>query len=226
MIRAVLFDLDGTLLDTAPDLIAALNQVRIEENMAAMPHNTLKQQVSNGATAMLKVVFPELNNEQLKPLKDRFLEHYRNRLAIETRPFPGINETLTMLEENHIRWGIVTNKPSWLTEPLLEQLGLASRAGCIVSGDTTDNSKPHPEPLLHACSALGADADSCLYIGDARRDIEAAKRAGMQSLIALFGYIGNRENPNDWGADDMIQSPKDIIHWVTAQNDTRQSTNQ
>jgi len=226
MIRAVLFDLDGTLLDTAPDLIAALNQVRIEENMAAMPHNTLKQQVSNGAIAMLKVVFPDLNDEQLKPLKDRFLKHYRNRLAKETRPFPGINETLTMLEDNHIRWGIVTNKPSWLTEPLLEQLGLASRAGCIVSGDTTDNSKPHPEPLLHACSTLGADADSCLYIGDARRDIEAAKRAGMQSLIALFGYIGNRENPNDWGADDMIQSPKDIIHWVTAQNDTRKSTNQ
>lgn len=213
-VRTVLFDLDGTLADTAPDMAFALNVVREEIGLPALPFSAIRPVVSHGATALVRLALDEPQSEHFETLRKRFLEVYRGHLTRETRLFPGMDEVLRSIEEHHLNWGVVTNKPAWLTEPLLDQLGLTQRAACIVSGDTTPERKPHPAPMLYACQKAGSQGAQCLYIGDAQRDIEAGKNAGMHTLVALFGYISEADEPYLWNADAMIQHPLEILEWI------------
>lgn len=214
-LRTILFDLDGTLLDTAPDLAAALNQVLVENQRDPLPFASIRPWVSHGGVALIGNGFklkPE--HPDFEPLRQRLLEIYRANIAKQTRLFPGMAEVLDELDTRQLKWGVVTNKPGWLTEPLLEQLNLYSRCACIVSGDTLKQRKPHPAPLLHACAITGSQANECLYIGDAQRDIEAGRNAKMMTLIALFGYIDETEQPSEWQADGMLEQPSDILKWL------------
>jgi 2-phosphoglycolate phosphatase, prokaryotic len=208
MIKAVFFDLDGTLADTAPDLAAALNQLLAEQGRSALPYEVIRPAVSLGGNAMIRLAFgieevtPEFNS-----FRQRFLEIYQSRLLDDTHLFPGMSQVLEILESKGIIWGVITNKPSWLTNPLMQKLGLYGRAKCIISGDTTENRKPHPAPMLYACEISETEPCSSLYIGDARRDIDAGRAAGMHTLIAEYGYIGKDEEPSQWRADGMISDP-------------------
>ena len=206
-IRTVLFDLDGTLADTAPDLAFALNEVRREQGLAALPFEQIRPVVSHGGMALIRLGF------QLEPEHPEF-EPLRDNIAVHTRLFSGMDAVLEKLEGNGKLWGVVTNKPGWLTEPLLEQMGLKHRAAVIVSGDTLPQRKPHPAPMLFACEQTGSHAEECLYIGDAERDIEAGHAAGMWTMVALFGYIDEHDQPEAWGADSLIQAPIDILQWI------------
>jgi len=215
MIRTVLFDLDGTLADTAPDLASTLNMLRKEESLAPLPYDAIRPVVSHGSTALVKLGFGQnLDAPELDRLRRRFLAIYAGNLCRETRLFPGVTELLRTFAQCRINWGIVTNKPAALTDPLVQELRLNPAPACVISGDTTDNRKPHPEPMLLACRRAGSLPAQCLYVGDARRDIEAGKQAGMKTLVALFGYIGADENPDRWGADGMIRAPREILEWL------------
>ena len=214
-ITTVLFDLDGTLADTAPDLAFALNTVLAEEGRATLSLDRIRPHVSQGATALLRFGFAiEPQQQHFAVLLQRFLQVYQANLARQTRLFPGMAELLDRLEQNHLRWGVVTNKPAYLTDPLMRALQLDRRAACIVSGDTTPESKPHPAPMLHACALAGCTAPQCLYVGDAQRDIEAGRRAGMKTMVALFGYINDGERPETWQADAMAHQPLEIFNWL------------
>jgi phosphoglycolate phosphatase len=214
-IRTVLFDLDGTLADTAPDLAYALNCLLLEQQRDTLPFERIRPVVSHGATALVKLGF-EISPEEpvFSALRDRLLSLYQQHLARETRPFTGIAELLAYIEQQGMNWGVVTNKPAFLTQPLMTALGLAERAACIVSGDTTANKKPHPEPLLYACRLAGSTAQQCLYLGDAERDIRAGHAAGMHTLVAMFGYLGDQDRPEEWGADGLMTSPANVITWI------------
>ncbi len=209
-IKTVLFDLDGTLADTAPDLANALNHVLINHNYEPLPYETIRPIVSHGGMALVTLGFGE-EHPEFDTFYKELLDHYQANIANETTLFPGMNELLLELEKNNISWGVVTNKPAWLTDPLIKALNLTSRAATVVSGDTLEERKPHPAPLLHACEQAGSKADECLYIGDAERDIEAGNRAGMISIVALFGYIAESDTPNTWGAHSSINTPQAII---------------
>ncbi|MBI3546211.1 MAG: phosphoglycolate phosphatase [Gammaproteobacteria bacterium] len=214
-IRTVLFDLDGTLADTAPDLAQALNTLLKEEGRAPLPFEKIRPEVSHGASAMIKLGFGITTQDaDFDRLRKRFLALYSQDLHTHTRPFPGIETLLQDLQQLGINWGIVTNKPAFLTEPLVAGLDLKPAASCIISGDTTVNRKPHPEPMLLASIQAGSRPEQCLYVGDAERDIQAGRQAGMQTLVALFGYISQRESPDRWGADGMIDAPRDILNWL------------
>ena len=215
MIRTVLFDLDGTLADTAPDLAYALNRLLAEHGKAALPYPAIRLVASHGAAALIELGFDVARTaREFAALRERFLELYGTHLARETRLFPGMAELLDAIAARGINWGIVTNKPAFLTEPLVDQLGLRQDVACVVSGDTTANRKPHPEPMLHACQLAGSRPHECLYIGDAARDIEAGKAAGMKTLVAMFGYIGPQDQPETWGADGLIRAPGDALDWL------------
>jgi HAD superfamily hydrolase (TIGR01549 family) len=146
------------------------------------------------------------------------LAFYQQNIATHTRLFDGMHEVLNTLEKSNIRWGVVTNKPSRFTEPLLKALDLTHRAACIVSGDTLEKKKPHPEPILHACDIVGCNPHEAVYVGDAPRDIEAGKRAGTKTLVALFGYISEQQQPQHWGADGFVKTPRDIVSWLSRLN--------
>lgn len=212
-IKAVLFDLDGTLADTAPDLAYALNGVLAEQGRAPLPLDTIRPAASHGGIALIRCGFGEGHPGE-EALRLRLLDIYQANIARETHLFPGMAEVLAEIEARGLNWGVVTNKPAWLTEPLLDALGLSRRAGCIVSGDTCEQSKPHPQPILHACRQVGVTARECLYVGDAERDIEAGRRAGTHTLAALFGYISKNDRPQDWGADALIAHPGEILAWL------------
>lgn len=209
-IKTVLFDLDGTLADTAPDLANALNHVLKKHNCAELSYETIRPMVSHGGAALINLGFGE-NHPQFDTLYNELLDYYKNNIANETSLFPGTQSLLDYLNANKINWGIVTNKPAWLTEPLLEELKLKTQAVTIISGDTLKERKPHPAPLLYACEQAGSQAKECIYIGDAERDIEAGNRAGMYTIVASFGYISNTDNPNGWGAHSCIESPEAMI---------------
>ncbi len=216
-IKGVLLDLDGTLADTAPDLAYALNTLRKEQQFAPLPYQEIRPIVSHGSTGLLRLGFNiEPGHVSYEYLRQRLLEIYNAHLAYKTRLFPGMAAVLQVLDERRIKWGIVTNKPAWLTDPLAASLGLSERAACIVSGDSTANSKPHPEPLLYACDKIGLQSKQCLYVGDAHRDIEAGNSAGMKKLVALFGYLGEDDAPESWQADGMIERPLDILSWIAS----------
>nr|VFJ73028.1 MAG: phosphoglycolate phosphatase [Candidatus Kentron sp. FW] len=213
--HTILFDLDGTLADTAPDLLFALNQVVREEGLAPLSLEEIRPFITHGGRAMVQRalgVKPE--NPSFTGLLERFLNVYRDNVATYTRLFPGMEKVLTQIEENAMRWGIVTNKSSYLTKPLTVALGLNHRATCIVSGDTTVHRKPYPDPLLLACKQTGTIPAYCLYIGDAAKDIEAGLRAGTHTAVALFGYISPGEAPEAWGANCLLSSPQDLFDWL------------
>lgn len=213
--RAVLFDLDGTLLDTAPDFVIALNALRAEEGLPPLPGAIIRPQVSHGSAAMIRVGFgtaaehPEFERRRL-----RFLELYAAVLGQGTVLFEGMEEVLVTLEARAVAWGIVTNKPGWLTAPLLATLGLDTRAACVVSGDSTARAKPFPDPLLAGARELGIAPRACLYVGDAERDIEAARAAGMSVLVALYGYLSADDRPEQWGGDGSIACARDLLAWI------------
>jgi len=217
---AVLFDLDGTLADTAPDMGRALNRLLADHGRPALSPEQIRPHVSNGARAMIRLGFGlQPDDDGFDALRLAFLDHYANAICLATRPFPGILELLAHLEHDRRPWGIVTNKPGWLTEPLLAQMTpehrLLERAACIVSGDTVARPKPHPDPLLHACAQIGCDPAASWYIGDAPRDIEAGQAAGMRTLAAAWGYLGTDDAPANWGADGLIDHPLEAIDWVS-----------
>ncbi|MEX2164848.1 MAG: HAD-IA family hydrolase [Sulfuricaulis sp.] len=214
-IRTVLFDLDGTIADTAPDMAHALNALLQAEGKQTLAFEDIRPVVSHGASALIKLGLGVAPGEaEFDRLRERFLAVYADNLCRHTRPFDGIGPLLVSLHAAGIAWGIVTNKPAFLTEPLIASLDLKPAPVCIVSGDTTNNRKPHPEPMLHAAAAAGARPEQCLYVGDAERDIQAGKLAGMKTLVALFGYISRSETPDRWGADGMVNSPHEILEWL------------
>ena len=213
--RTILFDLDGTLLDTAPDLADALNTVLVENQRSPLPLDDIRPAVSHGGVALVRLGFNmERSNPAFEDLRERLLEVYRENISRRTQPFPGISELLDNIEQRGLNWGIVTNKPGWLTEPLLQDLDLFNRAACVVSGDTLDERKPHPAPMLHASRLANSRPEQCVYIGDAQRHIEAGNNAGMLTLVALFGYLQEEDDPHTWNANSMIDQPQDLLAWM------------
>jgi len=213
-LRGVLFDLDGTLLDTARDMAEALNRVRAVEGLECLPFDRIRPLVSHGAPRMIKFGFGELEPARYESLRTQFLDFYRAALAVHTRLFAGFDRVLDHLERSGLRWGVVTNKPGWLAVPLLAELELASRCGCVVAGDTLAERKPHPLPLLHAACLLGLEPRDCVYVGDAERDVQAARNAGMIPLVAGFGYLGDGEDPAAWQPEAIFAHPEELIDWL------------
>jgi len=213
-LRAVLFDLDGTLLDTAPDLVRVLNQVRIEQGREPLAWELARAQVSHGSSGLIRLGFPDLSGDPLEKLRLRLLELYSEQLTVGTKLFGGCQTVLDQLAARHMPWGIVTNKPGFLTTPLLAALGLDRVAGCVVSGDTLPQRKPHPAPLLLAASQLAIPPSQCLYVGDAERDVQASRAAGMPVLVARYGYLGPGDDPDSWQPDGAIDAPGGIIQWI------------
>lgn len=211
MIKAVLFDLDGTFADTAADLAAAANHVRSLHGLSPLPLETLRPQASHGSAGLLKVAM-DITPDQpgFDELRNSFLEHYTAHICDHTQPFPGMAELLDEIERRGLAWGIVTNKPHRFTEPLMQALGYVTRAGCLVSGDTCAHAKPHPAPMLHAAALLGTEAAHCLYLGDDLRDVQAAHAAGMRCLVAAWGYLGDND-PRTWQADGILTTPTELI---------------
>ena len=213
--HAILFDLDGTLLDTAPDMIGALNLLRQEEGLEPLAFSAVRSSVSHGAVRLITVGFPSAQGDEFERLRQRFLTIYSENLAAGTRLFAGLEQVLSAFEAEGLPWGIVTNKPGWLTEPLLERLDLARRACCVVSGDTVNERKPHPLPLLHAAAVTGVSPDHCVYVGDAERDIVAGRAAGMQTVVAGWGYLAEHDRPETWNAHGIVERPEDLMDWLT-----------
>jgi len=211
---AVLFDLDGTLADTAGDLACAVNRVRADRGLPPVPVDQVRPHASSGARGMLAAgmgVRPD--DPDYAELRDAFLAHYAAALADTTRLFDGVDALLATLDARSIRWGIVTNKATRFTTPVTAALGLAARTRVIVSGDTTAFAKPHPAPLLHAAAQLGVAASRCMYVGDDLRDVEAGNAAGMATLVAMYGYVG-ASNPAAWPATGWIAVPGDVLAWL------------
>ncbi len=215
--RCVLFDLDGTLADSAPDLAAALNRVRADEGLRAVDAALLRGHSSSGARGLL-LAGMQVTQEHPRytQMRDAFLAHYADVLADSTRLFDGVDAMLDALRARGLRWGVVTNKAVRYTVPVTDALGIAARADVIVSGDTTPHAKPHPAPLLHAAEALAIAPAHCVYVGDDLRDIEAGRAAGMATLVARWGYMGDGADPDRWPADGWLDAPGDLIGWLDA----------
>jgi phosphoglycolate phosphatase len=218
---AVLFDLDGTYADTAADMGAALNVLLARYGRPPLPAARIRPHVSNGARGLLRVGFGLTPKDPLyDELRAEYLDIYAADICCHTRPFDGMDTLLAALLNSGFHWGIVTNKPGWLTDPLLAAMAPAPAPGCVVSGDTTARAKPHPDPLLHACRLLDLDPARCWYVGDDARDILAGRAAGMATLAAGWGYLGTDAHPRDWGADGVAQHPLAVLDWVTAERPT------
>lgn len=214
--RAILFDLDGTLADTAPDLAAAINRLRMERGVPATPYALLRPAASAGARGLIGVAFGlHPGDEGYEELRIDFLNNYAAALAIESCLFDGIPLLLKNLSEYGIAWGIVTNKAARFTDVLVQQIGLQD-AACVISGDTTPHSKPHPAPLLEAARRLALSPQHCWYVGDDLRDIESGRAAGMHTLAATWGYCGHSD-PKTWNADMLIDSPLDMLKLIDRQ---------
>jgi 2-phosphoglycolate phosphatase len=211
---ALLLDLDGTLLDTAPDMGGALNRLRAEHGLGPLHATVIRPVVSHGAMRLVALGFPGAKGAEFERLRRRFLEIYAKNLAVGTRLFPGFERVFERLEALRLPWGIVTNKPGWLTDPLLGALGLARRAACTVSGDTVAEKKPHPLPLLHAAGLIRVSPDRCIYVGDAERDIQAGRAAGMATVVAAYGYLSADDHPERWQAHGMVHAPCELLDWL------------
>jgi phosphoglycolate phosphatase len=208
--RAVLFDLDGTLADTAPDLAAAVNWLRTERGLAPTPYTVLRPTASAGARGMIGAAFGlGPGDEDYEELRLAWFDRYQSAMAVESRLFDGVPELLAGIEQAGLAWGVVTNKPMRFTDPLLPQIGLA-HAGCAVSGDTTGFAKPHPAPLLEGARLLGLAPEACWYVGDDLRDIEAGHAAGMITVACGWGYCGDID-PATWGAHYLLDTPQQLL---------------
>jgi phosphoglycolate phosphatase len=212
-VRCVLFDLDGTLLDTAPDMGASLNALLAEQDRAPLEPQRIRPHVSNGSVALVRLGFPDVDAVQFERLRLRFLDLYAQRLHHQTRLFDGGHELLERLEAAGVPWGIVTNKPGWLTDPLLEHLALRRRAASVVSGDTLPQRKPDPAPMRHAADEIGVEPRHCVYLGDAERDMRAALAAGMRATCARYGYFETLP-ADQWGAELGFDSLGEFAHWL------------
>lgn len=210
--KAVLFDLDGCLVDTAPDMAAALNAVRLTEGLPALDYDLIRPVVSHGGAGLVKLAF-DLNPDDtdFERLRQQFLDVYEANLADQSSLFDGFEDVLQSIEQAGLTWGIITNKPAWLTNPLVAELGLNHRAACVVSGDTTAHSKPHPAPMLHACDLINIQPEHCLYMGDADRDIEAGNAVGMTTAAVTWGYLADNDDVTTWQADHILHHPREIM---------------
>ena len=211
MIKAVLFDLDGTLADTAPDLCYTLNRMRAARNLPALPVAATRAYTSLGARGLLGIgldVTPA--HPRYDALREEFLAIYADNLCRETRLFPGMPELLDELEKRNLLWGVVTNKAERYTHPLLKLLGIHARAACVIGGDTTGKTKPDPAPLFAASERIGIAPQHCVYVGDDRRDVQAGHSAGLKTIVVKFGYL-NGNDPETWAADAMIEAPLELL---------------
>lgn len=210
--RGVLFDLDGTFADTAPDLADALNRTLRLHGRAPLAFETIRPHVSHGGMALIRLGFGnKTHHEDLESQRQDLLRFYQQDICRSTRLFDGMAEVLETLDSHGIFWGIVTNKPAWLTEPLIEKLGMARRAKSVVSGDTCPKAKPYPEPILHACTQMGVAPGRCVYVGDAERDIQAGRSAGTATVAALYGYLDAEDEVEAWQADAQIRDPRELL---------------
>ncbi|MFA5982461.1 MAG: HAD-IA family hydrolase [Methylococcaceae bacterium] len=212
-LSCVLFDLDGTLVDTAPDLIACLNKALNQHNFASVEFDTVKPFISYGASAMINASVDTSTSTQ-SAILETMLDTYQSNIAEHSVFFSGITDVLSDIENQGLKWGVVTNKRKRFTEPLMAALNLTERAACIISGDSTNYPKPHPEPMLAACNQANVSPQQCAYIGDASHDITAGKTAKMKTLVALYGYLKPEDTPETWGADALINAPLQISDWM------------
>ena len=206
---AVLFDLDGTLVDTAPDMVAVLDDLQRTEGQVPLPYATARAQVSNGAAGLIRLAFPDADETNHERLRLQYLELYQASVCVHSTLFPGLAELLDLLDADQCPWGIVTNKPARMTDPLLAGLGLSLRAACAISGDTLEQRKPHPAPLLLASEQTGIAPARTVYVGDAARDIEAGRAAGMATIAVEYGYI-NEDDPQTWAADHIAADTAEL----------------
>lgn len=212
-LQAVLFDLDGTLVDTAPDLALALNRLLLEKGQPELPYPIIRDQVSNGGNALIELGFGIKVGEPGQPeLRQRLLDLYQEKVAEQSRVFDGLEKLLEEFERQPVPWGIVTNKPRLYTDLLLRELRIFP--GVVVCPEDLGVSKPDPTPLLFAARQLATPPEQCLYVGDHLRDIEAGRRAGMQTLVAGFGYISRQDQPQQWGADFIASSVAELSAWI------------
>ncbi len=210
-LRAVLFDMDGTLLDTAPDFIAICQAMRAERDLPPIADKLIRDEISGGARAMVAVTFSmDPESPGFEALRLEFLERYQHNCAVHTRLFDGMAELLADIEKAHLIWGVVTNKPVRFAQPIMERLGLAERSALLICPDHVTRSKPDPEPLTLACKMLDLDPASVLYVGDDLRDIESGRDAGTKTAAVRFGYINPDDNPDHWGADVVVDHPCDL----------------
>ena len=215
MIEGVLFDLDGTLADTAPDMARTVNEMRVRRGLEPVAGELVRPHVSKGARGMLLAAFQVTNEHpQFVAMRDEFLDIYSGNLCVDTCLFPGMDQVLDRLEARNIPWGVVTNKFERLARPLIEALGLGRRAAVVVGGDTCARAKPHPDPLLFAARTMSVAPASTLYVGDDERDVQAARAAGMPVVIAGYGYLGDGPPPATWGADGILGSPLELDAWI------------
>jgi N-acetyl-D-muramate 6-phosphate phosphatase len=214
-VKAVLFDLDGTLADTVGDLAGAVNRIRTDRALAPIALELLRPQASHGARGMIGAAFGiGRESPEWESLRDLFLDNYAQRLCETTQLFEDGSQVLSEIERRGLSWGIVTNKAARFTVPLLERLALSTRTVAVISGDSTPKTKPHPEPLLAGAAALKVDPGQCLYVGDAERDIVGGRAAGMKTLVARYGYLGPDDTPDAWGADGSIHSLAELLDWL------------
>lgn len=211
MIKAVLFDLDGTLLDSAPDLVATLNHLRAGLDLPALPLDELRHFVSRGAIGLIKAGMPPCDDETLLAWRSSFLDHYQENSFVHSRPFDGVEKVLSELANRNIPWGIVTNKMEFLTRPILAKAGWLSSVSAVICGDTVTHSKPHPEPVLAACKMIGVEPANTLMVGDDLRDVEAGKSAGSRTAFVLYGYA-DQESQFDIASDTaLIHAPEEVL---------------
>ncbi|CAE6910636.1 MULTISPECIES: N-acetylmuramic acid 6-phosphate phosphatase MupP [Pseudomonas] len=211
-LRAVLFDMDGTLLDSAPDFIAICQAMRQERGLEPINEKLIRDQISGGARAMVAATFAMSPEEPtFEALRLEFLERYQSHCAVFTHPFAGMAELLGEIEKAKLIWGVVTNKPLRYAEPIMQQLGLAERSAILICPDHVTNSKPDPEPMTLACKTLGLDPASVLFVGDDLRDIESGRAAGTKTAAVTYGYIHPDDNPRHWGADVVVDNPQELI---------------
>lgn len=211
---AILFDLDGTLVDTAPDMVAVLLGMQNDRGLARLPYGLARSHVSNGAIGLVRLAFPDADDAQAEDLRLEYLERYEKAVCVDSTLFPGMDALLDELDTDGHPWGVVTNKPMRMTDPLLAGLGLSDRAACSISGDTLPQRKPHPEPLLLASQQMGVPAGRTVYVGDAARDIEAGRAAGMFTIAAAYGYITEDDDPAGWNANLVAASTRELAQFL------------
>lgn len=209
--RAVFFDLDGTLVDTAPDMVVTLQELQRDSGVEAVSYALGRSQVSNGAMGLLNLAFPAEEILPDGPLMCEFIARYKDRVCVDSSVFEGLDPLLESLESASVPWGVVTNKPAHLTIPIMNTLQLADRSACIVSGDTLPTRKPDPATLIHACELAQVDPEDSVYVGDASRDIEAGINAGMATIAVGYGYILQDDDPRSWGADEFAADTQELV---------------